>query len=84
MSRTFAQQLKTAKIIPLDKKEGTLDSTNYCPISLLSNVGKLIEKLICSGMNILFENHKCFWKNQFGFREKHSTDHTLITITEKT
>ena len=34
-------------------------------------------------MNIFLENHKCFYKNQFGFRKKHSTDHALITITEK-
>ena len=34
-------------------------------------------------MNIFLENQKCFYKNQFGFRKKHSTDHALITITEK-
>ena len=34
-------------------------------------------------MNKFLENHKCFYKNQFGFRKKHSTNHALITITEK-
>ena len=82
-SRTFPQQLKTDKIIPVCKKGDPLDCTNYRPISLLSNLGKLIEKLIHSRMNIFLENHKCFYKNQFGFRKKHSKDHALIIITEK-
>ena len=34
-------------------------------------------------MNIFLEKHKFFYKNQFGFRKKHSTGHALITITEK-
>ena len=83
VSGTFPQQLKTAKIIPVYKKGDLLDYTNYCPISLLSNLGKLIEKLIHSRMNKFLENHKCFYKNQFGFRKKQSTNHALITITEK-
>ena len=83
VSGTFPQQLKTAKIIPVYKKGDPLDCTNYCPISLLSSLGKLIEKLIHSRMNIFLENHKCFYKNQFGFRKKHLTNHALITITEK-
>ena len=76
-------QLKTAKIIPVYKKGDPLDCTNYHPISVLSNLGKLIEKLIHSRMNKFLENHKCFYKNQFGFRKKQSTNHALITITEK-
>ena len=83
VSGTFPQPLKIAKIIPVYKKGDPLDCTNYCPISLLSNLGKLIEKLIHSRMNKFLENHKCFYKNQFGFRKKHSTNHALITITEK-
>ena len=83
MSGTFPQQLKTVKIIPVYKKGDLLDCTNYRPISLLSNLGKLIEKLIHSRMNKFLENQKCFYKNQFGFRKKHSTNHALIMITEK-
>ena len=83
VSGTFPQQLKTAKIIPFYKKGDPLDWTNYHPISILSDLEKLIEKLIHSRMNKFLENHKCFYKNQFGFRKKHLTNHALITITEK-
>ena len=71
MSGTFPWQLKTAKIIPVCKEGDPLDCTNYRPISLYCRINKFLE------------NHKCFYKNQFGFRKKHSTNHALITITEK-
>ena len=48
VSGTFPQQLKTAKIIPVYKKGDPLDCTNYCPISLLSNLGKLANRKINS------------------------------------
>ena len=63
VSGTFPQQVKTAKIISVYKKGDPLDCTNYRPISFLSNLGKLIEKLIHSRMNKFLENHKCFYKN---------------------
>ena len=65
------------------KKGDPLDCTNYRPISLLSYLRKLIEKLINSRFNIFIENDKCFYKNRFGFRKKHSANHALTTITEK-
>ena len=37
--------LKTAKVVPVFKKGSKLDCSNYCPISLLSNVEKTLEKL---------------------------------------
>ena len=79
VSGTFIQQLKTAKLIPVYKK----GDPNYRPISLLSNLGKLIEKFVLSRMNKFLENHKCFYKNNFGSRKKHPTNHALITIIEK-
>ena len=48
VSGTFPKQLKTVKIIPVYKKGDPLDCTNYQPISVLSNLGKQIEKLIHS------------------------------------
>ena len=52
-------------------------------VSLLSNIGQLIEKLINVKLNIFVETNNCFYENQFGFRKHHSTKHELITITEK-
>ena len=38
--------LKTAKVIFIHKKESKLDDTNHRPISLLSNLDKILEKLM--------------------------------------
>ena len=40
----FPSQLKLAKIIPIHKKESKLLCSNYRPISLLSNIDKILEK----------------------------------------
>ena len=42
----FPSSLKLARVIPIHKKGHTQDSNNYRPISLLSNLSKMIEKLI--------------------------------------
>ena len=68
----FPQQLKTAKVIPVYKNGDSLDCTNYRPVSLLSSLVNLIEKLFPSRINICLEYHKCFYKNQFGFRKKNT------------
>ena len=60
VSGTFPQQLKTAKIIPDYKKRDPLDCTNYLylnqTISPLSNLAKLIQRVIHSRMNTFLEN----------------------------
>ena len=42
----FPSVLKIAKVIPIHKKQSKVDYTNYRPISLLSNIEKIIEKLM--------------------------------------
>ena len=45
---TFPTILKTAQVIPIHNKDSKSNFTNYCPISLLSNLDKILEKLIHS------------------------------------
>ena len=40
MTGVFPSVLKTAKVVPVFKKDSKLDYSNYCPISLLSNIEK--------------------------------------------
>ena len=46
---TFLNLLKFASVIPVSKKGDNLDYNNYRPISLNSNIGKLIEKMALGG-----------------------------------
>ena len=42
----FPAILKTAKVIPIHKKNSNLEVSNYRPISLLCNIDKFFEKLM--------------------------------------
>ena len=57
---------------------------NYRPISLISNISKLIEKLMYSRLYNFLNAYNCLNDLQFGFRSKYSTSHALINhITAK-
>ena len=44
MTGVFPSVLKTAKVVPVLKKNSKLDYSNYYPISLLSDTEKILEK----------------------------------------
>ena len=71
---------KTARVVPVFKKGSKLDCS-YCPISLLSNVEKILVKLMYKQVyNFLSENN-VIYDLQFDFRQKFSISHALINLT---
>ena len=79
----FIKALKNVKVIPVFKNKGSPSETgNYRPISLLSNVDKILEKLVHKRMTKFLNRNNIIYNRQFGFREKHSTVHGLATLTE--
>ena len=82
-SGVHPDKLKIAKVIPIFKKGSKLKTCNYRPISLLSNLNKMFEKIVFSRVYGFLEKNYIIYKNQYGFRAKHSTEHTLINLTEK-
>ena len=82
-SGTHPEKLKYANVIPVFKKGSRLLISNYRPISLLSNLNKIFEKLMYKRIYAFLEKYNILYDLQFGFRAKHSTTHALISITEK-
>ena len=78
----FPSVLKTAKVVPVFKKDSKLDYSNYRPISLLSNIEKILEKLMYKRLYTFLNNNNIIYNLQFGFRQQYSTSHALINITE--
>ena len=78
----YIDKLKLARTIPIFKKGSRLLVSDYRPISLLSNLNKIMEKLIFKRVYEFLEKYNCFYDLQFGLRSKHSTVHALISITE--
>ena len=57
MTGIFPSVLKTAKVVPVFKKGSKLDYSNYCPISLLSNIEKILEKLMYNRLYTFLNNN---------------------------
>ena len=82
MTGIFRSVLKIAKVVPVFKKDSKLDYSNYLPVSLLSNIEKILEKLMYKKLYTFLDNKNIIYDLQFGFRQQYSTSHVLINITE--
>ena len=74
---------KLVNILSIYKKGSHLLISNYRPISLLSNLNKIFEKIIFKRVYNFIEKNEILYPLQYGFHSKHSTTHALINITEK-
>ena len=81
-SGVLPSALKLAKVVPVHYKDSKLDFSNYRPITLLSNLDKILEKLMYTRIFKFFNNDNLFYPLQFGFRQNYSTMHALISLTE--
>ena len=83
LSGTFPNVFKTAKVVPIFKAESRVLCSNYTPISLLSNIGKITEKMMHKRLNVFLEKKQIYYNFQFGFRSNFSTNNTLLSIVKK-
>ena len=74
--------MKTARVIPIHKAGSKFKVNNYRPISTLQFLSKVIEKLIHARITNFFERFILFFKNQFGFLKKRSTNGAILEFTE--
>ena len=80
---SFPTILKTSKVTPICKKDSKLKCSNYRPISLFSNIDKILERIVYNRLYRFFEDNQLVYNLQFGLQQKHSTTHALIHLTEK-
>ena len=67
-SGIFPSKLKLAKVIPLYKKEDQRVFGNYRPISLLSSISKIFEKVAFKPILEYFTSNNLLFESQYGFR----------------
>ena len=84
MSGQVPQIWKQANVTPVFKGKGSKqDKSNYRPISLLSNVGKLLERIVFKAVHrFCVENGLLAWRNS-GYKPKDSTINQPLVITHK-
>ena len=78
-SGVFPSILKTAKVIPIYKKDSKLDFSNC---HLTSNIEKFLQRLMYNRMHKFFPDNNLICSLRFGSRQKYSTAHALISLTE--
>ena len=78
----YPDKLKIARVSPIFKKGVKSDPNNYRPISVLSLINKVFEKVLHSRLYSYLNRHNILYEYQFGFREGHSTNQILTEITD--
>ena len=78
---TWPDALKKAEIVPIYKSGDKHNATNYRPISLISNIGKVFEKIIYNRIYEFIKKHNLITDQQFRFMKKIGTKDALNYIT---
>jgi hypothetical protein len=79
----FPDKLKTAKIIPIHKKDCKHKIENYRPISLLPSISKVFEKVAYEQLSTYLILNEFLYENQYGFRSHHSTEHAVLELVDR-
>ena len=80
----FPKEWKHAKTIMIPKPDKDLSlAKNYRPISLLSCLGKLFERLLAGRLSLHLEERGLFNKNHSGFRKGKMTSDQLLRLVEE-
>lgn len=82
-SGKFPTACKLARISVIPKKGDTCHMDNLRPISILSILGKVIEKFVKRIVVKYFEESDMFYKLQYGFRSGRSTLDAVFYLTDK-
>ena len=74
--------MKREDITSVHKKDSKSKKNNYRPVSILSNISKVYERIMFKQMSELFES-SFFSKYQCGLRKGFSAQHCLVSMLEK-
>lgn len=77
----FPKALKKGVIKPIFKSGNRLEMVNYRPISLISNISKIIEKIMKVRILKFCKKHKIISDHQYGFTEGKSTEDAIHQLT---
>ena len=82
-TNTFPETLKQTNLTSIFKKDDHTPCKNHWPVSLLSNINKIIERLVHKRLSKFSNLNYMLYKKQFEFRHDHSITHALLELTEK-
>jgi len=78
----FPERLKLARVVPVYKSGDKLNVTNYRPISTLSFLSKVFEKLMYKRLMSYLCSNSVICNNQFGFRRGFNTSDAFVELLD--
>jgi len=75
--------MKIAEVVPIFQKGDKQIPLNYRPISLLSTLSKLLERLVHRRINNFMDKKQLLYNFQFGFRKYPLTSLALLDVIDK-
>jgi len=80
----FPVSWRRGLVVPVPKGRDNLTlAKNWRPITLLSNVGKIFEKILCSRLTNFCESRNLFSCRQFGFRSRRGCEPALWAFADE-
>ena len=73
----FPSIMKLAEVVSLYKGKEHYLENNYRPISLLTTISKILEKIMYQQVYSFLQETGQIYKNQYGFRANHSCEHAV-------
>lgn len=77
----FPSAFKLSVVTPIYKSGDKTDMNNYRPISLISNLAKILEKILKIRLSKFINKYKLLSPTQYGFREGKSTQDAIQFLT---
>ena len=78
----YPQEFKIARVVALHKKGPKDEGDNYRPISILTQLNKVLEKIIHKRLMCFLNEEDILNHKQFGFRKNHNTTQGVLSLTE--
>ena len=79
-SGIFPDLMKLVEVVPLYKSKSRENETNYRPISLLTTMSKVVEKVVYERVYQFLVKTGQICETQYGFRPKHSCEHAVAQV----
>ena len=74
--------MKNARMVPIYKKNSKTEVGNYRPVSILSVISKIFERIVYDQLEKYLKNESLLYEFQSGFRPSFSTDTCLIHLSD--
>ena len=79
----FPDIMKLAGVVPQYKAKEKFLETNYRPISLLTTMSKLLEKVVYKRVYTFLTDNNQLYESQYGFHSQHSCDNAVGEVVSR-